>query len=56
MAPEQEAAYALEHGLTKDDLSVEVQIAYDRLKNAGAQASPRAPSRVDPVPEDLALK
>ena len=35
MTPEQQAAYALEHGLTKDDLPVAAQVAYDRMKNAG---------------------
>jgi hypothetical protein len=43
LTPEQEAAYSLDYGVSRDDLKPEVQAAYDRLL-AERRARPSAPS------------
>jgi hypothetical protein len=40
MTPEQEASYALDHGVSRVDLSPDVQAAHDRLREQRAQAQP----------------
>jgi len=43
MTPEQEAAYALDFGVARNDLSAEAQLAYDRLVEQRARAAASAP-------------
>jgi protein-S-isoprenylcysteine O-methyltransferase Ste14 len=45
MTPEQEAGYALDHGIARGDLRVEAQLAYDHLAEQRATAAAQAPSR-----------
>ena len=50
---EQEAAYALNYGLSRDDLSRGAQVIYDRLKDereAGLPGQPEAARIPPPVP------
>ena len=55
MTPEQEAAYALDYGVARSDLSSDAQLAYDRLveqrdaaRSAPAHAEPSGP--LNPMP------
>jgi hypothetical protein len=55
MTPEQEAAYALDFNVSRDDLKPTVQVEYDRLAKERAarlprqaQATPQVPARSSP--------
>ena len=55
LTPEQEAAYALDYGLSRADLKPEVQAEYDRLlaeRRAGrpGQAAPELPGLISAEP------
>jgi protein-S-isoprenylcysteine O-methyltransferase Ste14 len=52
MTPEQEAAYALDYGVARSDLSKDVQLAYDRL--AEQRARERTPAPVSPATSEAA--
>jgi len=48
MTPDQEAAYALDYGVSRSDLSMAAQMAYDRLLSEREAGLPGQP---EPVPE-----
>jgi len=51
MTPEQEASYALDWNLSRDDLKPAVQEIYDRMKAEREARGPAAPRWVPPEPE-----
>jgi hypothetical protein len=48
MTPEQEAAYSLDYGVARDDLSEQAKLAYDRL--VAQPAGQRADAKAEPPP------